>query len=560
MNYIIDFLSLAGSIGLFLFGMKLMSENLQKITGNKLRLILNYIASSRIKAVLSGFVITALVQASAVVSVITVSFVNAGILSLSESIGIIMGANIGTAIKAWLIALVGFNADMGVIALPIIGLMLPLLFSKNNIRRSWGEFAVGLALLFISLDFLKLIFDGMRDNTTLITFLSNFSGSGFGTILLFVFAGMILTALIQSSSAMVALTIVMCNNGWIPFELGAAMILGENIGTTVTANIAAIVANVQGKRTALAHTLIKVIGVIWVLIIFKWFLQCTNTITESIIGKSPLTDLSATPLGLAVFHTFFNIANTIILIGTVPWIVRLTENIVTSKNNTDEAFSLKYINSQFSSSELIFIEAKKEIASLAKICRKQYSAIPNILVEKNEETFMLIYKKIVDQEEMIDKVEDEINGYLNQTYQGKLSDKGLNKVKSMQRIVKELENIGDSIYHMAKSIDRKNKEKAWFTQEHRDNLKKMYDLLYSAFDVMIENLENDYDKVSLDKAQMLELQIDKLRTDLMKEHFEKANSPEYNNKSGIIYADLISSSEKMADHMYNINEAISGLK
>jgi len=560
MKYIIDFLSLAGSIGLFLFGMKLMSENLQKITGNKLRWILNYIASSRIKAVFSGLVITALVQASAVVSVITVSFVNAGMLSLSESIGIIMGANIGTAIKAWLIALVGFNTEIGIIALPVIGLALPFLFSKNNMRRNWGEVALGLALLFISLDFLKLIFEGMRDNAVFIAFLTNFSGSGFGNVLLFVFAGMILTALVQSSSAMVALTIVMCNNGWIPFELGAALILGENIGTTVTANIAAIIANVQGKRTALAHTLIKVIGVIWVLIIFRWFLQITATITENIIDKSPLTDLTAMPLGLAVFHTFFNVANTILLVGAVPWLARLTERIIPSKNKSDETYSLKYIRSQFSSSELVFVEAKEEIASLARRCRKQFSTIPNILVEKKEETFNLLFKKIVDQEEMIDKLEDEINGYLNQTYQGKLSDKGLKKVKSMQRIVKELENIGDSIFHMAKSIDRKNKEKAWFTQEHRDNLQKMYDLLYAAFDVMIENLEKDYDKVSLDKAQMLELQIDKLRTDLMKDHFEKANSPEYNNKSGIIYADLISASEKMADHMYNINEAISGLK
>ncbi len=457
-------------------------------------------------------------------------------------------------------SLVGFNTEMGIIALPIIGFTLPLLFSKNNMRRNWGEFAVGLALLFISLDFLKLIFGGIRDNSALIAFLAGLSGSGFGSVLLFVFAGMIITALVQSSSAMVALTIVMCSNSWVSFEMGAAMILGENIGTTVTANIAAIVANVQGKRTALSHTLIKVIGVIWVLVIFRWFLQATGSITENIIGRSPLTDLKAMPLGLAVFHTFFNLANTILLIGAVPWLVKLTERVIPAKNKNGETYSLKYIGSQFSSSELVFVEAKNEIAALARRCRKQFGRIPDMLVEKNEQIFKSLFQQIIDQEEMIDKFEDEINGYLNQTYQGELSDKGLKKVKSMQRIIKELENIGDSIFHMAKSIDRKNKEKAWFTQEHRNDLKKMYDLLYAAFDVMIENLEKDYDKVSLDKAQMLELQIDKLRTDLMKDHFEKASSPEYNNKSGIIYADLISASEKMADHMYNINEAISGLK
>lgn len=560
MIYVIDFLSVVGAIGLFLFGMKLMSESLQKITGNKLRSVLNYIASSRIKAVFSGLFITALVQASAVVTVATVSFVNAGVLSLTESIGIVMGANIGTTIKIWLLSFLGFNTQMGIIALPIIGLSFPLLFSKHHTRRSWGGFFVGLSLLFIGLDFLKYLFEGLKDNSFLIQFLSNFSEFGFGSVILFVLAGMLITALIQSSSAMVALTIVMCSNGWIPFELGAALILGENIGTTVTANIAAIIANVQGKRTALSHTLFNVIGVIWALIIFKWFVNGVDAISIGIISRSPLTDVSAMPIGLAVFHTLFNIVNTILLVGFIPALAKLTERIIPSKDKLDEAFTLKYIGSQFSSSELVLMEAKNEIASMARRGRKQFSRIPELLVEKDEIKYAHLFKKITDQEEMIDRIEDEINGYLNQVYQGELSDMGLKKVKSMQRIVKELENVGDTIFHMAKSIDRKNKENVWFMQDQRDNLKKMYDLMYAAFDVLTENLEKDYDKVSLDKAQMLELQINKLRSDLMKEYFEKAVSPDYNNKSSVIYVDLIAASEKMADHMYNINEAISGLK
>lgn len=560
MIYLLDFLFLIGAIGLFLFGMKLMSESMQKIAGTKLRAILNYIASSKTKAVFSGLLITSLVQASGVVSVMTVSFVNEGMLSLVESIGVIMGANIGTTIKIWLISAVGMNTKIGIIALPIIGLAFPLLFSKNNTRKNWGEFAVGLSLLFVGFDFMKFIFEELYGNTVLIEFLSGFSGYGFGSVIIFVFAGMIITALIQSSSATVALTIVLCSNGWIPFELGAAMILGENIGTTVTANIAALIANVYAKRTALSHTLFNVIGVIWALILFKWFLQGIDVITDGIYGKSPLIHPDAMPLGLAVFHTMFNVVNTLLLVGFIPWLAKLTEWFIPSKGKTDEVFSLRYISSQFSSSELTILEAKKEIFSYAKRGRKLFSLIPEMLVEKNDAEYNLLFEKVKMQEDMMDQVEQEINGYINKLYQGELSEKSLKKAKSMQRIVKELENIGDSTFHMAKSISRKNDEKAWFTQDMRDNLEKMYDLLYKAFDILIENLEHDYDRVSIDKAQMLELQINKLRSDLMKEHFEKAGSAEYNNKSSVIYFDLVSSSEKMADHIYNINEAIAGLK
>jgi phosphate:Na+ symporter len=560
MIYLLDFLSLIGAISLFLFGMKLMSESLQKIAGAKLRSILNYIASSKTKAIFSGLLITALVQASSVVSVMTVSFVNAGMLSLVESIGIIMGANIGTTIKIWLISAVGLNTKMGIIALPIIGLTFPLLFSKNNTRKNWGEFAVGLSLLFVGLDFLKFIFEELHGNETLIVFLSGFYSYGFGSVILFVFAGMIITMLVQSSSATVALTIVLCSNRWIPFELGAAMILGENIGTTITANIAALIANVSAKRTALSHTLFNVIGVIWALILFKWFLQGIDVITDGIYGKSPLIFPDAMPLGLAVFHSMFNIVNTLLLVGFIPWLAKLTEWLIPSKGKTDEVFSLRYISSQFSSSELTILEAKKEISSYAKRGRKLFSMIPEMLVEKNDTEYNLLFEKVKMQEDMMDQVEQEINGYINKLYQGELSEKSLKKAKSMQRIVKELENIGDSTFHMAKSISRKNNEKAWFTQDMRDNLEKMYNLLYKAFDILIENLEHDYDRVSIDKAQMLELQINKLRSDLMKEHFEKAGSAEYNNKSSVIYFDLVSSSEKMADHIYNINEAIAGLK
>ena len=318
-------------------------------------------------------------------------------LSVSESIGIILGANIGTTIKAWIIASIGFNAQMGYIALPVIGITFPLLFSKNSTRKSWGGFFVGLSLLFISLDFLRYLFDSMHGNTALVNFLTHFSGFGFGSVLLFVLSGMIITALVQSSSATVALTIVMCANGWLSFELGAAMILGENIGTTVTANIAAIVANVYGKRTAFSHTLIKVIGVIWALIFFKWFLSCVDMLTTTMTDSSPLLEPKATPIGLVVFHSLFNIVNTIILIGFVPWIVKMVEWFIPPKSQTDEQFSLKYFGFQFSSSELIFLEAKKEIVSFALRGKKQFNRIPELLVEKDEHLFKQLFQVIIDQ-------------------------------------------------------------------------------------------------------------------------------------------------------------------
>ncbi|HNW96879.1 MAG TPA: Na/Pi cotransporter family protein [Bacteroidales bacterium] len=559
MNYILDILSLIGIVGLFLFSMKLMSESLQKIAGNGMRNIIKYIASSRFKAVMSGIILTALIQASAVVTVMTVSFVNAGMLSLTESIGIIMGANIGTTIKGWLISMVGLNTDMGVIALPILGLTFPFLFSKSNTKRNWSGFAVGLALLFISLDFLKMFFVGMKENTAIFEFLSGLTSYGTGSILIFVFVGLIISALVQSSSAAFAVTIVLCSEGWIPFELGAAMILGENIGTTITANIAAIVANAKAKRAALSHTLFNVIGVIWAVIIFHWLLKGIEWATIEIQGTSPYENNNAIPVAFTVLHSAFNIINTILLVGFIPGLVKLTEWIIPVRKTEDETTKLKYIQSQFSSSEMQFMEAKKEIASFARRGKKLFALLPSLILEKDEKEYEKIFQKIKEQEDMMDKMEDEINDYLNIIYSGELSEKGLKKVKSMQRIAKELESIGDTVYHMAKSINRKNKEKVWFNQYQRDNIKNMYDLLFKACDVMIENLDSDYDSVAIDKAQMLELQINKLRKDLLKENFEKIDE-EYNTKSTVVYFDLIGSSEKMADHIFNINQAIAGLK
>jgi phosphate:Na+ symporter len=500
------------------------------------------------------------VQASAIVTVMVVSFVQTGLLSLTESIGIIMGANIGTTIKIWLISYIGFNKGFEIYALPLIGLCLPLLFSKNQIRKNWGEFIVGFALLFLSLGFLKMIFDDFQQHQFLIDFLSGYSAESYGSIVLFVGIGMLITALVQSSSATVMLTIVLCVNKWIPFELGAAMILGENIGTTITANIAALIANAQAKRAALSHTLFNVIGVLWALLLFKYFIMGVNFITIYILDKSPLTDATATPIGLAVFHTSFNVLNTLLLVGFIPALAKLSTYIYSSKKSLHEEKDLKFIGSQFASSELLLIEVKKEIVLYAYKAKKMFALIPPMLIEKDETAFEKLFQQSGTLEELMDKKEEQISTYINELFQGDMSLQSMAKAKSMQRIVKEMENIGDISYHMAKTIRRKNIEKTWFTQDMRDNLNKMFTYLHQAFDVLIANLDYDYERVSLDKAQMLELMINKLRSDLLQEHHEKSALEEYNNKSEVIYFDLITSSERMADHIYNINEAITGLK
>ena len=380
------FLTLVGALGLFLFGMKLMSEALQRVAGGKMRQILAAMTNSRIKGVLTGILVTTTIQSSSATTVMVVSFVNAGLISLVASVGIIMGANIGTTVTAWIIATLGFKVSLSFLSLPLIGISFPLFFSKNSVRKSWGEFIIGFAILFIGLQFLKESVPGINGDSDALNFLSSFTDLGMVSTLIFVLVGTILTIIIQSSSATMALTLVMTYNGLIPFDLAAAMVLGENIGTTVTANLAALVANVSAKRTARAHLMFNIFGVTWVLLIFPYFLRLIDLFMEHKHGISILdTNISKEefneikdlyPIGLALFHTTFNILNTIFLFGFAPFIAKVATRMVPDRGEDDEEFRLKFIDSSlFSTSEIGIVQAKKEIAIFGKRIEKMFGFV-----------------------------------------------------------------------------------------------------------------------------------------------------------------------------------------
>ena len=347
-------LTLVGALGLFLFGMKLMSEALQKVAGNKMRSILAAMTSSRIKGIFTGFLVTTTIQSSSATTVMVVSFVNAGLLTLIGAVGVIMGANIGTTVTAWIISILGFKISLSFLSLPLIGISFPFFFSKNNLRKSWGEFMIGFAILFIGLQFLKDAVPEINSHPGMLNFLAQFTDLGFASILIFVIIGSMLTIIIQSSSATMALTLVMCYNGLIPFELAAAMVLGENIGTTVTANVAALVANVSAKRAARAHLIFNLFGVVWILLIFTPFLNGINWIVERNLNVSILNiDMASLefanikqilPIALSIFHTSFNILNAVLLIGFANLIAKIATRMVPAVDDEDEEFRLKYIN------------------------------------------------------------------------------------------------------------------------------------------------------------------------------------------------------------------------
>ncbi|NVO02203.1 MAG: Na/Pi cotransporter family protein [Bacteroidetes bacterium] len=555
MKYLFEILSLLGAIGLFLYGMKLMSKTLQRLAGENLRKSLSVFTSNKTNSIFSGLFLTGAIQYSSVVITMVVGFVSAGLLSVKKSIGIVFGANIGTTLKVWIISLIGLKVELGVLALPIIGICLPLMFSKNQKRKLWGEFAIGIAILFLGIDFMKYTLSELYQSQALIKFLSNYADGSMFSILLFVGVGILVTAIVQSSSATITLTLVMASGGWITFETAAALVLGENIGTTITANIAAIVANTNGKRVAMAHTLFNVIGVIWALIFFKWFLLGIDKIMVSFSEPSPFTTAASIPIALSILHTAFNTINTLLFIPFIPSLVKLTEFIFPEGKNSKKS---KKMN--LALSELSIIDAKNDILQFAIKSRKMFQIVPQLLVEKNETIFAELLNKIRILEDESDNKELELTNYLTNISHSELSLKGLETVKTMLRITSEIENISDSCYQMAKNIDSKNKQKIWFTQDLRDNLKLMFDLVGKSMDLMISNLEGDYDKVSLNDAKLYELEINKLRNTLIEDHLKETDTGQYNFHSGVFYTSLISNCERAGDFIFNVNESIQGIK
>lgn len=557
MDYsLFDILKLIGSLGVFLYGMKLMSEALQKVAGTRMRHILSAMTSNRVKGVITGILITAIIQSSSATTVMVVSFVNAGLLSLVESIGVIMGANVGTTVTAWLISILGFKVSMAEISLPLIGLSLPLLFSGKRSRKSWGELVVGFGLLFIGLEFLKDSMPNLQDNPEIFTFLQKYTDMGYSSYFLFMLIGTILTILIQSSSATMALTLVMCANGWISFEIAASMVLGENIGTTVTANIAAMVANTAAKRAAFAHFLFNVFGVIWVLSIFPVFLEWVEKLSVFVGIGDPTTSINAVPMALSLFHTIFNITNLLILIWFTKVIARIVSRILPAKETGEDAFTLKHIKiGLLSTPDASLFQAKEEITLYGKNTRDMFHKTSQCL-DLSAKEYEKPFEQLIKMEDESDNVEIEIANYLTKVSESKLSTENSQRIRAMFKIVSEIESIADSTLNVAKAINRRNDQNVVFSSELTHKLKHMFALVEETLNVMCMNLATEYKSVNAKKAYELEQAINDYRTILKQEHLLAIEEKRYDYPTGILYTDIFSECEKIGDYAINVTQAI----
>lgn len=570
-SFLWDSITLIGALGLFLFGMKLMSEALQKVAGSKMRHILGAMTNNRFKGAFTGVLVTTAIQSSSATTVMVVSFVNAGLLSLTGAVAVIMGANIGTTVTAWIISLLGFKISLSFLSLPLIGLSFPLFFSKNGLRKSWGEFIIGFAILFIGLQFLKESVPDIKSSPEVLNFLSTYTNMGFLSILLFVLIGTILTIIIQSSSATMALTLVLTYNGLIPFEMAAAMVLGENIGTTITANLAAMVANTSAKRAARAHLLFNIFGVVWILAIFTPFLRVVDYVVNLNHGISVLaTNLSPDefesvkgiyPIGLSLFHTMFNILNTVFLLGFVGFIAKVATRMVKQKEDEDEEFRLTYINTGLlSTSEIATVLAQKEIAVFGKRVEKMFGFIPQLIEEQKPKKFSKLVERIKKYEEITDNLEDEIAAYLSKMLEGEISNESSRKIMAMLSIIDNLESNADVIYQVSSVIDQNIQRKIVIPEEQILLLKELWALVSKSFEEMNANLEQSLWSVDPEKALTIENQINTKRNELRIKHFEDLKAKNYKHKVGVFYTDIFSLSEKIGDYVINVTEAIEESK
>lgn len=551
-----DFLKLIGSLGVFLYGMKLMSEALQKVAGAKMRYILAAMTSNRVKGVITGVLITTIIQSSSATTVMVVSFVNAGLLSLIESIGVIMGANVGTTVTAWLISILGFKVSMAEISLPMIGLCLPLLFSNKRSRKSWGELIIGFGLLFIGLEFLKSSMPNLNENPEIFTFLQEYTDMGYASYILFMLIGTALTILIQSSSATMALTLVMCANGWISFEIAASMVLGENIGTTVTANLAAMIANTAAKRAALAHLVFNVFGVLWVLAIFPIFLGWIEQLSVFLGIGNPITNIGSVPMALSLFHTMFNIANVLILIWFTKFIARVVSKIIPMKETKEDAFKLKHIKiGLLSTPDASLFQANQEISLYAKNARDMFHSVTECL-EMPVKDFPKQFDSLVKMEDESDNVEIEIANYLTKVSESKLSTENSQRIRAMFKIVSEIESVADSSLNVTKAIFRRNEQNVVFSEELTNKLKHMFTLIDDTLGVMCANLSMEYKEVNAKKAYELEQAVNDYRTILKQEHLIAIEEKRYDYPTGILYNDIFSECEKIGDYAINVTQAI----
>ena len=569
---ILQIFTLLGALGMFLYGMNMMSAGLQKAAGDKLRGFLSAMTSNPFKRVLTGVGITAVIQSSSATTVMVVSFVNAGLLTLAQAIGVIMGANIGTTVTAWMVSWLGFKADISILAVPLM--LLGFLFSnsKKNQRKNIGELIVGFSLLFLGLSFMKESVPDLKETPQVLEFVKTWSGYGFSSVLIFLGFGTILTLVLQSSSATMAITLIMLSMGWIPFHMACAMVLGENIGTTITANIAASVGNTQAKRAALSHTIFNVFGVIWALAFFNPFLSLVGRVIELFGLPNPAAEGftvsdSASPsgtaalYGLSMLHTMFNLINTFILI----WFTGLIEKTVTAiiktpANQEHEVFRLKYIEAgHLSTPELATEQVFKEIIHFAQISKNGFGYARAAINETDNDKFEELRNKLVKYEEISDRIEYEIADFLNKVSIEEISESTSTKVKAMYKIISELESLGDSGESISRILTRRNIHKKAFDKDMLKKLNLMADQVEHAYDVMIRNLKDAFDG-QLDEirnAYDAEERINNLRNNLRDEEIGNLeNDSSKNYQTSVYYMDTVSELEKMGDFIINVSQAL----
>ena len=562
---ILIFFKIIGSLALLIYGMKAMSEALQKMAGAQLRHVLGAMTTNRFTGMLTGMFVTCAVQSSSATTVMTVSFVNAGLLTLSQAISVVMGANIGTTLTAWIMSL-GYNVDLTCVVYPAFFVGIMLIYSKS--KRYLGDFLFGIAFLFFSLVLLSSAGAelDLEHNSAVIEFFSSFDTKSHVTIIIFLTIGTLITCIVQSSAAVMAITIMLCSSGVLPIYLGIALVMGENIGTTATANLAALGANAQARRTAMAHLVFNVIGVLWVLCLFYPFVNMVC----SLVGYDPaghtLTQsqmAAKLPIVLAAFHTCFNVTNTLVLIWFIPQIEKLVCYIVKpSSNEEEEEFRLRYIggNTIMKTPEISVLEAQKEITSFAERIQRMFGFVRELLTLKNESEFAKLYARIEKYENISDSMEIEIAKYLNMVSDAHLSDDTKAKIRAMLREITEIESIGDSCYNIARTINRKMANKEDFTEKQYEHIHQMFELTDDSLTQMNVLLAGRKTSFDTNRSFNIENEINNYRTQLKNQNINDINAHAYTYAMGTMYMDIISECEKLGDYVINVVEARMGTK
>ncbi|MBD5335310.1 MAG: Na/Pi cotransporter family protein [Bacteroides sp.] len=591
----LDLLCLLGSVAMFLYGMKVMSEGLQKAAGDRLRNILSAMTRNRFTGMLTGIVITALIQSSSASTVMVVSFVNAGLMTLAQSMAVIFGANVGTTFTAWIIALFGFKVDTSAFILPLIACAVPLLFASASRKKSIGEFLIGFALMFMGLDLISDYVPDLQSNPEMFAFLERYASMGFASVLLFVLVGVILTAIIQSSAATFAIVLIMCTKGWISFDLACAVVLGSNIGTTVTPLLASMSGNVAAKRTAMGHLLFNLFGLVWTLAVFYPFVRLNVNITDWLGQGNPnsiysyVNDLEvndpqlynsifdnslpaghpvllkiaqmqfSVSFGLSMFHSVFNLINGAIMIWLTGVYVKIVEKLVPAKHTGDEEFQLKFISGGLmSASELNIAQAEKEIVVYAERVQRMVAMAQNIVHTKIGDEFTKQFSRLEKYEEISDRMEIEIANYLNRCSEGRLSNEGKHRIAAMLRIVSEIESIADCCYGVAKILIRKQESHVDFNEEISENIDSMFIAVEAAMTNMLLLLRHfeTADQADIITSYNQEREINNKRNQLRMANVENINEHHYEYQAGIYYMDIIGSLEKVGDYIINVVDEV----